>query len=708
MYSLPSVFPSLFCNFYNSIRIFISQFKFIQSNFLKGIAMKQFIGLALFALLLFSCSGPKPKSGIDKTNFDASVRPQDDFYRSVNGTWLKNTPIPADKSNYGAFTALYDESQKALRQIIEEAAHKEGKRTAEEQKVGDFYLSFMDSAAIEKAGLQPLQQELDKIEAIKNKTELLKLMAELKEIGVSRPFGIGVGQDGKQSDHYIVYIGQSGLGLPDRDYYLKPGEKFDSIREAYISYLQKMLELGGQKDNKTKAQRIFNLEKKIAQVQWSRVQNRNRDKTYNKFSVDELAKLTPNFDMKLFLNTAGYEKAENVIVSQPDYLKAFNTLYKKTSLKDWKTYLTAKTISAFASYLSHDFVNAQFDFYAKTLRGIQQNRPRWKRGVSTVEGALGEVIGKIYVQKYFKPEAKKRMKELVNNLLVAYKQRLQQLPWMSEETKKQALAKLAKFNTKIGYPDKWRDYSGLEVHKDALLQNIIASNRFDDAYNRNKLGKPVDRNEWGMFPQTVNAYYNPVMNEVVFPAAILQPPFFNMEADDAVNYGGIGAVIGHEVTHGFDDQGSKSDGNGNLKDWWTKEDRAKFDTLANRLVERYSSYVPIDSMHLNGKMTIGENIADLGGVTIAYQAYLNSLHGKEAPVIDGFTGPQRFFMGWAQVWRRNFRDAAMRQRIMTDPHSPSEFRANGVMSNFTPFYEAFHVKKGDKMYLPEDQRIVIW
>lgn len=670
--------------------------------------MKVFIGMALLALLVFSCSGPQPKSGIDKKNFDASVRPQDDFYRSVNGTWLKNTPIPADKSNYGAFTKLYDESQKALRQIIEDAANKKGERTAEEQKVGDFYLSFMDSAAIEKAGLQPLQPELDKVQAVKNKTELIRYMAGLGDIGVSRPFGIWVGQDAKQSDRYAVHMSQSGLGLPDRDYYLKPGKKFDSIRSAYIAYLQKMLELAGQKDSKTKAQHIFELEKKIAQAQWSRVQNRDSNKTYNKYTIKKLVQLTPAFDMKLFLNTAGFGKAKDVIVRQPSYFKAFNTLFKTTSLNDWKTYFTLKTISAFASYLPHDFVDAQFDFYAKTLRGIQQNRPRWKRGVSTVEGALGEVIGKIYVQKYFKPEAKKRMKELVNNLLTAYKQRLQQLPWMSNETKKQALAKLAKFNTKIGYPDKWRDYSGLEVHKDALLQNIIASNRFDMEYNRSKLGKPVDRDEWGMFPQTVNAYYNPVMNEVVFPAAILQPPFFNMEADDAVNYGGIGAVIGHEITHGFDDQGSKYDGNGNLHDWWTKEDREKFDKLANRLVERYSSYVPIDSMHLNGKLTLGENIADLGGVTIAYQAYLNSLHGKEAPVIDGLTGPQRFFMGWAQVWRRNFRPDALRQRIMTDPHSPSEFRANGVLSNFTPFYEAFQVKKGDKMYLPEDQRIVIW
>ncbi len=670
--------------------------------------MKRVIVIAMIALLMFSCSGPQPKSGIDKKNFDPTVRPQDDFYRSVNGTWLKNTPIPADKSNYGAFTKLYDESQKALRQIIEEAAHKKGKRTAEEQKVGDFYLSFMDSAAIEKAGLQPLQPELDHIQTVKNKTDLVKFIGQLSDLGVSRPFGIWVGQDAKQSDRYAVHMSQSGLGLPDRDYYLKPGKKFDSIRKAYVAYLQKLLDLAGQKDSRSKARRIFELEKKMAKIQWSRVQNRDSNKTYNKFTIEKLAKLTPNFDMRLFLKTAGFEKAEDVIVRQPSYFKAFDKLFKTTSLNDWKAYFTLKTISAFASYLPHDFVDAQFDFYAKTLRGIQQNRPRWKRGVSTVEGALGEVIGKIYVQKYFKPEAKKRMKELVNNLLIAYKQRLQQLPWMSAETKKQALAKLARFNTKIGYPDKWRDYSGLEVHKDALLKNIIASNRFDTEFNRSKLGKPVDRDEWGMYPQTVNAYYNPVMNEVVFPAAILQPPFFNMEADDAVNYGGIGAVIGHEITHGFDDQGSKYDGNGNLNDWWSKEDRDKFDKLANRLVERYSGYVPIDSMHLNGKLTLGENIADLGGVTIAYQAYLNSLHGKEAPVIDGLTGPQRFFMGWAQVWRRNFRPDALRQRIMTDPHSPSEFRANGVMSNFTPFYEAFQVKKGDKMYLPEDQRIVIW
>ncbi|HHJ51679.1 MAG TPA: M13 family peptidase, partial [Caldithrix abyssi] len=397
-----------------------------------------------------------------------------------------------------------------------------------------------------------------------------------------------------------------------------------------------------------------------------------------------------------------------VVVRQPDYIKSLNKILTKYSVDDWKNYLTFKTLSRFAGYLNHDFVETSFEFYGKTVRGIPQIRPRWKRGVSTVEGALGEVLGRIYVGKYFKPEAKERMKHLVDNLIASYGERLKKLDWMSEETKQEALKKLSKFTAKIGYPDKWRDYSGLQVKKDDLIGNVIRSDRFDYEYNISKLGKPVDRTEWGMYPQTVNAYYNPSMNEVVFPAAILQPPFFNMEADDAVNYGAIGAVIGHELTHGFDDQGSKSDGDGNLRNWWTKEDRKRFEEKTAALVRQYSSYVPIDTFHLNGKFTLGENIADLGGVTIAYEAYHRSLNGKPAPVIDGFTGDQRFFIGWAQVWKRKYRADELRKRIFTDPHSPSEFRANGVLVNFTPFYRAFNVKEGDKMYKPPQERIVIW
>ncbi len=670
--------------------------------------MRGLVVLFVLSLFVLSCNQQNLKSGIDKKNFDTSVRPQDDFYRYVDGAWLKRITIPADKSNYGAFTKLYDESRKALREIIEEAAKGENQPGSDKQKVGDFYNSYMDSSRLETLGIKPIESILQKISVVQNHAQLTAVMADLKKIGVQAPFSMWVGQDGKHSDQYILYLSQSGLGLPDRDYYLRDSKRFNDIRQQYVQYMQKLFKLAGQPNADKRARRVLTMETSIAQKQWSRVQNRNRDKTYNRYAVQKLESLTPDFDWTSYLHQAGADKATDVIVRQPDYLTSFNKLFKRFSVDDWKTYLTLKTLSHFAGYLNHDFVQTSFDFYGKTLSGTPQMRPRWKRGVSVTEGALGEVLGRIYVQKHFKPAAKKRMKQLVNNLIAAYGERLKQVDWMSEPTKKEALKKLSKFTAKIGYPDKWRDYSGLEVKKDDLVGNIIRSDRFDYAYNLNKLGKPVDRGEWGMYPQTVNAYYNPSMNEVVFPAAILQPPFFNMEADEAVNYGGIGAVIGHELTHGFDDQGSKSDGDGNLRNWWTKEDRRRFEGLTQKLVKQYSSYVPIDTLHLNGKLTLGENIADLGGVTIAYEAYHRSLNGKPAPVIDGLSGDQRFFMGWAQVWKRKYRDSELRRRIFTDPHSPSEFRANGVLMNFSPFYKAFDVKPGDKMYKAPEERIVIW
>ncbi|RMF57127.1 MAG: M13 family peptidase, partial [Calditrichaeota bacterium] len=649
--------------------------------------MRKVLSTFVMLTLFLSACQKKPRSGVELANFDKSVRPQDNFYEYVNGTWLKKIEIPADKSNYGAFTELFDEAEKNLRKIIEDAAKKPNKEEgSDEQKVGDFYLSYMDTALVEEAGLKPLESDLARIQSVKSRKDLVQLMGYLQEIGVQRPISFFVNQDAKKSDQYIGYLNQSGLGLPDRDYYLNESEKFKTIREKYVKYIEKIFTLAGQPDPAAKAKRIMEIETEIAHNHWTRVQNRDRDKTYNKYKVSELKKLAPSFDWPRFLDAAGVANAEAVVVRQPSYIKAFNSIFRLVSVDDWKTYYTWKLLNSSASLLTNDFVQANFDFYGKTLRGIKQIRPRWKRAVSAVNRSLGEVLGRIYVSKYFKPEAKQRMDQLVANLKAAFKERLEQLDWMSEETKKQALDKLAKFHTKIGYPSKWKDYSKLVVKPDELVGNVKRSNMVEYHRMIDKLGKPIDREEWFMTPQTVNAYYNPPMNEIVFPAAILQPPFFNPAADDAINYGGIGAVIGHEISHGFDDQGRKSDGDGNLREWWTKEDEQKFKERAQVMVDEYNAFTPIDSMHVNGRLTLGENIADLAGLTVAYHAYKMALNGKEAPVLDGFTGDQRFFIGWAQVWRRKYRDDELRRRLLTDPHSPSQYRCIGVVSDTPEFY----------------------
>ena len=664
----------------------------------------------LSALILFSACQQAPKSsGIDLSHMDKKVRPQDDLYRFMNGTWLKEFEIPADKSNYGSFSKLADEAQKNLRAIIEEAANARDKQPGtERQKVGDLYLSFMDSARIEELGMEPIKPELERIAAVKNRKELAELMGYLSMVGVQQPFGIWIGQDQKNSTQYIAYLWQSGLSLPDKDYYFNEGDRFKAIREAYVKHLETMFTLAGIDDAAQKAQTVYNIEKEIAEKHWTRTQNRDREKTYNKYGKEQLLKLVSHFDWDRYLATSEIQNLEELIVGQPDYMQAFDKIYNGHSVDDWKTYYTYKLIRSAAPYLSKKFVDESFAFYSGTLRGIKENRPRWKRGVSLTEGALGEVIGKIYVSRYFKPEAKQRMKELVENLKESFRQRLEALDWMSPATKEKAKEKLAKFGTKIGYPDKWKDYSALEIKADDLIGNIRRSNMVEHRREVAKLGKPVDRDEWHMYPQTVNAYYSPSMNEIVFPAAILQPPFFNMDADDAVNYGGIGAVIGHELTHGFDDQGRKSDGDGNLTDWWSEEDANEFEKRAEMMVEEYNKFSPIEGMHVNGKMTLGENIADLGGLTIAYHAYQNSLKGKEAPVLDGFTGDQRFFLGWAQVWARKYRPDELRRRLKTDPHSPSQYRCNGIVTNMPEFYKTYDVKEGDKLFTPEDQRVRIW
>lgn len=670
--------------------------------------LKYFGALFFILILVFSCQ-KQMKSGIDMSSMDTLVKPQDNFYTYMNGKWLKAFQIPADKDNYGIFTKLADDAEKNLRAIIEEAAAKQNKeKGSNEQKVGDMYTSFMDSSKIEELGVTPIQGELDEIQALSSKQDFVKHLVQLSKQGLDALFLPFIDQDGKKSTQYIVSVYQGGITLPDRDYYLKNTKRFIDIRTKYVSHIAKMFDMAGIEDGQAKAKMILDFETALAKAHWTRVENRDPVKTYNKFAITDLDNKMPDFDWHLYATEAGFGKEDSLIVYQPSYLFALDGLIKKTSLNDLKTILDWKVIHKASPYLSSNFVNERFDFYGHTLRGTEKNRPRWKRAVKSVEGALGEVVGKLYVERYFKPEAKERMKKLVENLKASMKNRIENVAWMSDTTKQKALEKLSKFGTKIGYPDVWKDYSALEIKADDLFGNIKRSGMWE--YNReiNKLGKPIDRTEWGMTPQTVNAYYNPSKNEIVFPAAILQPPFFNMDADDAVNYGGIGAVIGHEITHGFDDQGSQFNGEGNIKNWWTKEDRDEFEKRTKVMVDEYNSFNPIDTMHVNGKLTLGENIADLGGLTVAYYAYKKSLNGKDAPVIDGFTGDQRFFLGWAQVWARKYRDETLKRRLLTDPHSPSEYRTNGIVANMPEFYKAFNVTEQDSLYRPVDERVKIW
>lgn len=646
-------------------------------------------------------------SGIDKSHFDTSVRPQDDLFRHVNGKWLNEFEIPADKSNYGAFTMLAEQAREDVNAIIEEAANSNAEQGSDAQKVGDLYQSYMNEELLEELGTKPLQPELEKIAAIKDLSDLSEYIAYAQMISEA-PFSTYVYIDAKEPDTYITQMSQNGLGLPSRDFYLKEDEKSEEIRQKYVEHMAKMFELAGVENGAEKANTVMEIEMQIAEKHWPKEKLRNPVARYNKMSFEELQNTIPNLDWDRWSKTAMLEGIDNVIVGQPDYFAAVNDMLKEISIDDWKTYYQWHLISDAARFLNKAIAEESFRFNQGVLSGVEEQEPRWKRAVNVINGTLGEVVGKIYVEKHFKPEAKERMKELVENLRTAYAQGIKELDWMGEETKKQALDKLAKFTPKIGYPDKWKDYSALEIKADDLFGNMKRATMVEVKRNREKLGQPIDRTEWFMTPQTVNAYYNPVMNEIVFPAAILQPPFFNMEADDAVNYGGIGAVIGHEMGHGFDDSGSQYDGDGKLRNWWTEADLEEFTKRTDKLVAQYSDFTVLDGVHVNGEFTQGENIGDLGGLTIAYKAYQISKNGEPAPVIDGMTGDQRVFYGWAQVWRRKYRDEELRKRIDTDPHSPSEFRANGTVMNMPEFHEAFDVKPGDKMYLKPEERVKIW
>ncbi|NRA61466.1 MAG: M13 family metallopeptidase [Psychrobium sp.] len=647
-------------------------------------------------------------SGISQENFDSSVRFQDDLYLSVNGNWLDRTKIPADKSNYGAFSKLYDDSQTSLKRIIEDAAASNAQPGSEAQKIGDFYNSYMDVESINALGIKPLQQQLDDIANAKDHGDIMRLMATLKKAGVSTPFGYYVNADAKNSSVNALYVHQSGITLPDRDYYLKTDKKFSDIRSKYRSYIESLLNEAGYDNTSMATSNVMTIEKMLAKAQWSRVESRNVTARYNKMSHVELNRLMGSFDWSLFAGESDIFNVSEIIVSQPSFIKGFGKAFKTTTLQAWKDYLSFHLVDSYAELLSKNFVDMHFDFHSKTLNGVEEQTQRWKKAVDATDSVLGEMVGKLYVKEHFKPEAKVRMESMIKMLIKGFEVSIKELEWMSEPTKIEALDKLSKFTYKIGYPDKWRDYSKLSIDKDDLIANYQGYVNFEYEEMINDIGQAVDKTKWGMTPQTVNAYFNPVGNEIVFPAAILQPPFFNMDADDAVNYGGIGAVIGHELSHGFDDQGAKYDGEGNLRNWWSDSDKAEFEKRSKQLSAQYAKFAPFDDASVNGDLTLGENIGDLGGLTVAFRSYLLSLDGKKSTVIDGFTGEQRVFIGWSQVWRRKYREEALRKRLMTDPHSPGQYRAFGTPRNIEAFYKTFDVKEGDKMYLKPADRVKIW
>ena len=633
------------------------------------------------------------------------MRIQDDLYRHVNGTWLKTAVIPADRSSDGAFITLRDLSEKRVRAIIESATG-----SAEATKISDLYTSFMAADAIEAKGYSPILKDLAMCDSIETLKDFISTMSWLEARGLGGVFGSFIYADQMDASTNILYLAQGGISLPDESYYRE--DQYAEIRDAFLVHVEAMFALAGIKEGKDLANKILALETQIASHHFDAVKDRDATLTYNKMSRAEVIDLMPAFDFDLYLSAGEIPAVvlDSVIVQQPPFFAGLSTILSSFDRDSWVAWLKWNIISGSAPYLSSDLVNQNFSFYGKTLSGTPELRERWKRAVSVVEGSLGEAVGKVYVEQHFPLEAKARMEELVANLIEAYRISINAIDWMSDATKLKALEKLSKFTPKIGYPNKWRDYSALETNPNDLFANIGHVTKFQRDFELAKIGKPVDRDEWHMTPQTVNAYYNPVMNEIVFPAAILQPPFFGLSSDDAVNYGGIGAVIGHEIGHGFDDQGSKYDGDGALINWWTDADRAAFELRSNALIEQYNKLNPEETpdITVNGALTVGENIGDLGGLAIAYKAYKISLGDQASPVIDGFTGEQRLFLGCAQVWRAKVRPEEMRRRIATDPHSPSEFRCNTIVSNFTPFYEAFGVTENDALWLDEKSRVQIW
>jgi putative endopeptidase len=657
-------------------------------------------------------SAPALVSGLDTQYFDDTARPQDDLYQHVNGKWLAVTEIPPDKGRYDQFSKVIDDVQNQLRSVIEGLQKSVDPADPDQQKIADLYSSFMDEAALESLGLKPLAGEFARIDALKDRGQIAALIAHYNEVGISAPYTPQVHQDAKDATRYVFDLVQDGLGMPDRDYYLQDDDRLKQIRASYLGHVEKMLRLAGDQEAAQHAKDILGLETALAKVQWTKVDNRDPQKAYNKVEFTKLAALAPGYNWKAYLAASGVQgKTDYFVISQPSYITAFDRLLQQTPLPVWRSYFRWRVLNDCAPYLSKAFVDEGFAFTGVALSGTKENEPRWKRGLELVDAAIGEGLGKLYVAKFFPPQYKARMDQLVKNLLAAYKADIDTLDWMGPETKQKARDKLAHFVTKIGYPEKSRDYSALSIVKGDLLGDVLHANSFEYQRNLNKLGHPIDRTEWGMTAQTVDAYYNPELNEIVFPAAILQPPFFNANADDAVNYGGIGAVIGHEISHGFDDEGSQYDGNGDLLDppgWFTQADLDHFKAKTHALVQQYAAYSPVPGFPINGELTLGENIADNSGLAIAYKAYQLSLAGKQAPVIDGLTGDERFYMGFAQIWRSKARDNELIKRIKSDPHSPERFRGTLPEMNQASFDAAFGVNEGDKMYLAPDKRVTIW
>jgi len=640
---------------------------------------------------------------------DRSVRPEDDLFLHANGGWLAKTEIPADKASWGSFDMLFEKSQNDLRVLTEEIVQAADRAPGTDaQKVGDFYQSFLDEARVESLGATPLASELAAIDGLKTKTDLARYLAHAFKLNLTNPLVGFVDGDAGDPTREILYVFQGGLGMPDRDYYLKDEPRLTQYRVQYLAFLTTVLKMIAVPAPEFAAQDIFRLERRLAESHWTNVESRDAVKTYNKVAMGDLAKQFPGFDWDAWTKELGIASAPALVVNQPSYVKAFAAVVGELPVERFKPYLKASLVNGFAPYLSKAFVDTEFEFYGKALRGVKELQPRWKRGINTINGNIGEILGKLYVARHFTPEAKARMEQLVENLRGAYKESIDSLDWMSPETRAQAQEKLARFRPKIGYPSKWRDYSKLEVKKDDLVGNVMRAFIVENEYQLAKVGKPVDPEDWGMTPQTVNAYYNPVRNEIVFPAAILQPPFFNMAADDAVNYGSIGAIIGHEMGHGFDDQGRNYDANGVLRDWWTAADAEEYKKRAQVVVDQYNQFEALPGLKVNGELTLGENLADLTGLVVAHRAYVLSLRGKPAPSIDNFSGDQRYFFGWAKAWATKYRDDALRQQVMTNPHAPDMFRANGTVRNVPEFYTTFGVKEGDKLYVAPEQRAKIW
>ena len=647
-------------------------------------------------------------SGIILENMDASVAPGDDFSAYVNGTWMKNTEIPADKSSYGVGYMVHEKSQEDVKAIIEESASAEFANGSNEQKVGDLFQSFMDMDKRNEIGVAPLAVELSRIDALENHGDLAAYFSHANQLGYGSPFGLFVYPDLKDPNRYALYTWQAGLGLPDREYYFNEDEKSVAIREQYVAHIAKMFDLAGLGNGKQAAETVMALETRIAAEHMMKEDTRDIVKLYNPYELEDLPELMPDFDWPAYIDAMDVPELTRLIGPMVDYTKAMNEIIVATDMPTWKTYLQWGLINATASRLNEGLDQQDFEFYQKTMTGTQEQLPMWRRGVTVVNGNLGEVVGKVYVKRHFPPEAKKRMLVLVGNLIKAYAASIRELDWMSEETKVEALDKLAKFTPKIGYPDIWKEYADLEIDKSDYFGNRERAALFAYQQDAGKYPGPVRRYEWGMTPQTVNAYYNAAMNEIVFPAAILQPPFFDLSVDDAVNYGAIGAVIGHEIGHGFDDSGSTFDGDGVLRNWWTDADKAEFEERTNALVAQYDEFEVFPDLKVNGTFTLGENIGDLGGLSIALKAYRMTLDGKTPELMDGFTGEQRVFIGYAQAWLRKSREERLRQQVGTDPHSPARFRVNGVVRNIPGFYEAFDVQAGDALYLAPEDRVKIW